>query len=111
MDNSIPPGSSREMMLYDWFKHMTSLSLLTLGGVLSLSQVGEADVKRAPLIMVVLFVAGAGLMSFTASDQLVRATTNGEAMPKYIHWLQKGSAVLFGMGIGAFLYVFLKSLN
>ena len=35
MDDHSPPGHDAEAMLYDWFKHLTSLSLLTLGGVLS----------------------------------------------------------------------------
>jgi hypothetical protein len=98
-------------MLYDWFKHLTTLSILTLGGVLSLSQSADAKLKSSSLVTVVLFIAAAGLASFTAADQLMRAVANAEPIPSSVRWLQKGAAGLFGMGVGAFLYVFLRALN
>ena len=60
-----------EAMLYDWFKHLTSLSLLTLGGVLSLSQVSEAeDIKKHVLTGVLIVVAIAGVLSFSGAEQM-----------------------------------------
>ena len=110
MEDDQPPGSGREAMLYDWFKHLTTLSLITLGGVLSLTQSADADVKTSSLIIIVLFVAGAGVVAFTAAEQLIRAVSAGEPVPAAVRRLQAVAPALLGMGVGAFLYAFIKAL-
>lgn len=93
------------------FKHLTTLSILALGGVLSLSQSPDADVKKATLVIVVLFIGSAGIAAFTAAEKIMGAVANGEPMPASVGWFQKGVPALLGMGVGAFLYVFLQALN
>ena len=111
MNEDNPPGRDPDAMLYDWFKHLTSLSLLTLGGVLSLSQVAEASaIKPASLIVVLILVSLAGVMAFSAADQLVHSRLKGLPLPRQVEWMQRASPALLGMGLGAFLYVFLKAL-
>ena len=66
-ENETPQGREPERLLYDWFKHLTSLSLLTLGGVLSLSQAGEIAIDRNQLTIVLLFVA-AGLCAYAVHE-------------------------------------------
>jgi hypothetical protein len=101
-----------EALLYDWFKHLTSLSLLTLGGVLSLSQVADAqDIKKPILTGVLIALAAAGVLSFSAADQMVRARANGSPLPKQVLILQKAASALLSMGVGAFLYIFVKATN
>ena len=111
MDDDQPPVHSREAMLYDWFKHLTTVSLITLGGVLSLSQSPQAEVKTSSLVVVVLFVGAAGVVAFTAAEQLMRAVANHEPVPASVRWLQAGAPALLGIGVGAFLYGFLTALN
>ena len=98
-------------MLYDWFKHLTTLSILALGGVLSLSQSGDTDLKASTLVTVVIFIGCAGIAAFTAAEQLIRAVANDDPIPASVSWLQKAAPGLLGMGVGAFLYVFLAALN
>jgi hypothetical protein len=111
MDEDQPRGTGRIAMLYDWFKHLTTLSILALGGVLSLSQSGNTDLKTATLVIVVVFIGGAGIAAFTAAEKIMGAVANGDLLPPSVGWLQKGAPALLGMGVGAFLYVFLQSLN
>ena len=111
MDEDQPRGTGRVAMLYDWFKHLTTLSILALGGVLSLSQSGDTDLKTSTLVIVVIFIAGAGIAAFTAAEQLMRAVANDEPLPASVGWMQKAAPALLGMGVGAFLYVFLEALN
>lgn len=111
MDEDQPRGTDRVAMLYDWFKHLTTLSILALGGALSLSQSGDTDLKTSTLVIVVVFIASAGIAAFTAAEKLMRAVANDEPLPPSVGWLQKAAPALLGMGVGAFLYVFLKSLN
>ncbi|WP_310467813.1 hypothetical protein [Sphingomonas sp.] len=112
MDDSGPPGPDREAMLYDWFKHLTSMSLLALGGVLSLSQLSAAaDIKRSTLILVLVLLGVAGVMAFSAADQIVHARTKGEPLPRQVLWMQRATPAVLGMGLGAFLYVFVKAVG
>ena len=110
MDESGAPVTGRESMIYDWFKHLTSLSLLALGGVLSLSQVPDVDVKKGSLMLVVILLAVAGIAAFSGADQLVRATADGKPMPRQVNWLRTLATLLLGLGLGAFLSMFMDSI-
>jgi len=110
MDQDASPVTGRESMIYDWFKHLTSLSLLALGGVLSLSQLPDVDVKKGSLTMVVLLLAAAGIAAFSGADQLVKATADGKPMPRQVRWLRSLATLLLGFGLGAFLSLFMESL-
>jgi ABC-type xylose transport system permease subunit len=102
----------RDALLYDWFKHLTSLSLLTLGGVLSLSQVVDsAEIKKPILAGVLVAVALAGVLAFSGAEQIVRAKTRSTPVPNQVLILQKVAPVILSMAVGAFLYIFLRALN
>jgi hypothetical protein len=112
MSEEGPPGRDPEAMLYDWFKHLTSLSLLTLGGVLSLSQVAEAsEIKSTNLITVLVLVSAAGIMAFSAADQLVNSRVRGEPLPRQVRWMQRATPGVLGMGLGAFMYTFVRAVT
>ena len=107
-----PPGTDPEAMLYDWFKHLTSLSLLTLGGVLSLSQVADAeDIKRSTLTVVLVLVSLAGVMAFSAADQIVQSRLKEQPLSRQVIFMQRATPAVLGMGLGAFIYVFLKAMS
>ena len=112
MDEGGPLGTDADAMLYDWFKHLTSLSLVTLGGVLSLSQVADAEnIKPATLAVVLVLVSVAGIMAFSAADQVVQSRVKGEPIPAQVKWMQRGIPAVLGMGLGAFVYVFVKAIS
>jgi hypothetical protein len=112
MDEGKPLGSDADAMLYDWFKHLTSLSLITLGGVLSLSQVADAkDIKPATLAVVLVLVSVAGIMAFSAADQIVLSRVKGQPLPAQVKWMQRAIPAVLGMGLGAFVYVFVRAIN
>ena len=111
MDEDQLRGTGTVAMLYDWFKHLTTLSILALGGVLSLAQSGDADLKKATLVAVVLLIGSAGIAAFTAAEKIMGAVAGGQSLPASVGWLQKVAPALLGMGVGAFLYVFLQALN
>lgn len=112
MDDGGRFDGDADEMLYDWFKHLTSLSLVTLGGVLSLSQVTDAkDIKPATLAIVLVLVSIAGIMAFSAADQIVQSRVRGQPIPSQVKWMQRGIPAVLGMGLGAFVYVFVKAIN
>ena len=95
-----------ERLLYDWFKHLTSLSLLTLGGVLSLSQAGDISIGRYELFVVLLFVAAGGVMAFHGAERLVDAQFDGKPLPRQVGWMRRASPVALTLGVGMFLGMF-----
>ena len=96
-------------VLYDWFKHLTSLSLLTLGGVLSLSQSdAAADIKKATLVLVLFFLSLAGMASFSGAAMVVESRTKATPLSRWVKPVGGIAATSLSMGIGAFLFVFVK---
>lgn len=92
--------------LYDYFKHLTSLSVLTLGGVLAIS--GRAEASRAAMIAVVALVGISALLAFSGTSEIVRQKTTGEVREKSLKLYRAGAPVALSLGVGAFLYLFLK---
>ena len=93
--------------LYDFFKYMTSISLLTLGGVLTVAQMaGPEDIKRHTLLMIVSPVAAATLMAFSGASEMVKAKAAGTAVSRNVHRLAKVAPAAFLIGIGAFIAMF-----
>lgn len=100
-----------EALLYDWFKHLTSLSLLTLGGILSISQlVAEGGFKKHSIIALVVSVGLSGVIGFSGAESIVQARTSGSPVPKSVHLMRKIGSASLGLGVGAFLYIFIKAV-
>ena len=109
-DSGPPRGPDADALLYDWFKHLTSLSLLTLGGVLSLSQIAKGDpFYKWGLLGSLLAVGFAAVLAFSGASQIVRARTGNTPRPKGVPMLEKGAEAALGLGVGAFLYIFVKA--
>jgi hypothetical protein len=96
-------------VLYDWFKYLTSLSLLTLGGVLSLSQSDAVtDIKKAMLVLVLVLLSLAGMASFSGAAMVVDSSTKATPLSRWIKVTGTIAAMSLSMGIGAFLFIFVK---
>jgi hypothetical protein len=100
-----------EALLYDFFKHMSSLSLITLGGVLTISQAGDQDLKKSSLIVIIAFVATSGITAFMGLDEIVKARVAGTGIPTRVKLLRKICPTAFALGVGAFLYAFVRVLS
>jgi hypothetical protein len=112
MDASEPPRRHRDAddLAYDYFKHMTSLSLVALGGVLTISQIPDAEPKPFSLGTAVVLLAAGGISGFAGMDEIVKARFDGKDASKRIALYRKLCPATFGMGIGAFLTMFFNAL-
>lgn len=94
--------ASAATLLYDFFKHMTSLCLATLGGVLTISQMDGFQVAARDLLVSLGLISFAGISALTAMETLIKARLNARPVPKMTlsRWVVMGG---FGLGIGWFL--------
>jgi hypothetical protein len=105
------PRRQGDIILYDYFKHLTTLSLLILGGVLTVSQTDKgAELKLPAIILVVTVVTVAGALSFGGSSEIARAHFHGDD-PKRVDLYRKAAPVILSVGVGMFLFLFVKALR
>ena len=104
--SSVDPLKDR---LFDFFKHMTTLSLLTLGGVLSIGSQTGVQIDPLPMAIVVAFLAMGGIGAYSGMIEIIEAESRREHRPKRIALYKTLSSLGFGMGTGAFLSTFLLS--
>ncbi|MBO9622971.1 MAG: hypothetical protein J7500_09695 [Sphingomonas sp.] len=109
-DEAVEAGADSTTLLYDYFKHLTSLCVLSLGGVLAL--VPNARDLKPGLIMGVLAVIGfAALLSFGGTSEIVRAGFLRSRMHKSVNSCRVAAPVLLSLGIGMFVYLFARTLQ
>lgn len=104
---SIEPSFER---LFDYFKHMTTLCLLTLGGVLSIGSQTGITIEAIPMALVVGMLAVGGIGAYSGMVEIVESEQRHEPRPKRIAFYKGLSSLGFGLGTGAFLSTFLLSL-
>jgi hypothetical protein len=103
--------TDRELLLYDYFKHLTSLSLLTLGGVLAIAQaVDQTDVKPPVLIAVLIIISGGGICSFVGASELVKKRYTGTPS-RSLEFYRKSAPALLALGVGMFLGIYMDALS
>jgi hypothetical protein len=94
-------------ILYDWFKHVTSLALFTIGGVLTLHQLGEQEFKKPLLVGVLVVIAMSGLAGFVGAEMIVRARITQTPLPPLVFKLLTAASFILAMGVGSFVTLFL----
>ena len=101
-----------ELLLYDFFKHLTSLVLLTLGGVLVVAQAADPkDVKPGIVIAVLIIISASGICAFGGSSEIVRARYTGSVPRKGLDFYRRAAPILLALGVGMFLSLFVDSLD
>ena len=99
-----------ETLLYDYFKHLTSLCIVSLGGVLALVP-NSKDLSRAAIIAVLAVLGGAALLSFTGAGEIVRARYRRQPLGKGVNLCRIAAPVLLSVGVGMFIYLFSRTLH
>ncbi len=101
-----------ELLLYDFFKHLTSLVLLTLGGLLLvIKDFDPKDVKPVFVVAAIVLISGAGVLSYSGSSEIVRARYTRTQPNKSLQVSRILAPVLLSLGFGLFLSMFIDSLN
>jgi hypothetical protein len=100
-----------ETLLYDFSKFLTTLSLLALGGVLTLTQAADrAEVPLHNIIAVLGSIALAGILSIATANALVEARSAGKEPHRRLGIQIKAAMVLLGIGTGGFIHMWWDTL-
>jgi len=98
-----------ETLLYDYFKHLTQLSLFSLGGVLALA--GSARGARGLLIAALMVIGSSAVVSFSGAGEIVRTRFQGKPIARYLDFYRVAAPILLSLGLGIFLFLFIKTLG
>jgi hypothetical protein len=114
-EDSIDPAPDREMLLYDYFKHLSGLVLLTLGGLLIVMKDLDAkDVNPKFVTITFILIAFSGVLSFGGTNEIVRARYTGKTN-RWRKWTLESSRYvapyLLAAGLGLFLAMFTDNLS
>jgi hypothetical protein len=109
----VPAGEhDGELLLYDFFKHLTGLVLLTLGGLLIvIKDFDPKDVKPFFVIAAIVLISGAGVLSYSGSSEIVRSRYTRTKPHRSLHVSRILAPVLLSIGFGLFLSMFIDSLD
>ena len=98
------------LLLYDNFKHVTSLCLFTLAGGVALAD--KAAGRGAVLLIAALTMIGvAAAISLIATGQIVDARLTGKTDIPYLRFSRGAPGILLSIAIGILLYIFTRSLK
>jgi hypothetical protein len=101
-----------ESLLYDFSKFLTTLSLLALGGVLTLTESADrADIKPFNIALILILITAAGILALTAANNLVIARASGDEPHKGLRLQVRIAMAALGMGTGVFLAMWWDKLT
>jgi len=107
-----PHHRDGDLLLYDFFKHLTSLALLTLGGVLIVIQdVDPKDVKPFMVIIDIVVISLSGILAFSGSSEIAKARYTGVPATRSLEFLRRAAPITLTVGVGMFLAMFVDSLS
>ena len=101
-----------ESLLYDFAKFLTTLSILALGGVLTLTQTADrSDIKTFNIVMAIGAIAVAGTLAVTTANSIAYARASAQDLPRNLHRYIVAAMALLGTGMGIFLFMWMDTLN
>ncbi|MDP4575000.1 hypothetical protein Q9K02_07595 [Qipengyuania sp. G39] len=99
-----------ENLSYDYFKNLTSLSVLTLGGVLTLSEkVFAEQIEVWQMLVASGLVAAGGIVALQCQADIVQVSRGKKAPTSWLRYGHRLAPALFGGGIGAFMALLASS--
>jgi hypothetical protein len=110
-DDSRPSSRDKDALLYDHAKHLLSLALLGIGGIASLAQspLGR-EVEGGKVALLLGAFAVAGFFALSCSAAILRAHRRDLPVAPSAWVFQQGAMAALGVGVGAFLLVWIDAL-
>lgn len=100
-----------ELLLYDYSKHLLSLALISIGGVITIAQssLGKS-IPNKDVGIIIILLALCGVLALMCSVAVLTARQRGEPLPKSGWVLNQLAMGALGAGFGYFLMTWLDIL-
>jgi len=109
-EGAAPDQQDPDVLLYDFFKFLTTLAILILGGVLSLVTANTEFSSRS-LVVVIVFLSISAVTALTGADSVVRNRLRRRPITRWT-WIYQGLSMgALGAGTGMFLSMWLEGLK
>ncbi len=107
----LAPETDPDILLYDYSKYLLTLSMLILGGVLTISQGSDPATRPPPAILLAVLVpiAASGFLSLSCLATIVRSRLSGRPQTK-APMMNQAAMGLLGAGVAAFLVSWINQL-
>jgi di/tricarboxylate transporter len=96
------------LLEYDYLKHISTLSLATLGGILSISKLDE-KASQLSVALAIALVAVGGALALMCGMQIVVSRRNDKPLSRWFRAYSAAATGLFMGGIGVFLGIFSRN--
>ena len=105
------PAQDKVVLLYDYSKHLLSLALFGIGGVVSLAQSPQGQkIPGLVVSMMLACLAASGFCSLSCSASILRTRRDDLPVGRGA-WITSQLAMMFlGTGVGGFLIIWIKTL-
>jgi len=109
---ALRPEQDADGYIYDFFKFLVQLSLLTLAGVFAVSQTegAAAEIGKADILAIMGAVTAGGIAAFMGVSAVVRAKSAGLPVKEKAALYAKLAPALYALGVGGFLAMFVDVL-
>jgi len=101
-----------EALVYDLAKFLTTMSLLAIGGVLTIIETADrSDIKTGNIIMITVALAAATVVAASTAVSIAYARSSGQPVPSNLHRYITATMALLSIGLGMFLFMWIDKLN
>jgi hypothetical protein len=100
--------------IYDYFKHLTTVSLVSIGGVFGLLQGDGPKLKPVATLVILGVIAAAGGISMISASVIASVELRGPSTDRFRKWVgvvQLITTCMLLFGLGIFIGVFSRILK
>ena len=114
---SAPSNEFHKTRAYDFLKHLTTLSLISIGGILGLLQNESVAISDESVLISLGSIGLAGLTALMTNGTLVGTPLSGKPPGRFalnskgLYYLQSAAVLLFMFGAGVFTGAFSIALT
>ena len=101
-----------EGLLYDLAKFLTTLSLLALGGVLTIADTADTnDIPLFNIAMITIALSLAAVLSVATASSIAIGRWSGVENKSNFSRFVQATIALLGVGLGMFFFMWIDKLN
>lgn len=98
---------------YDYFKYMTGIALLSLGGIFAFADGGGTQFEKRQVVILVTFIGLAGVTSLLMAASLATLEVKPEPQVQVVRKIRIGQTIVsmsLSVGLGGFVFNFISAM-